>query len=193
MVRVLFGETRRAKDIGRAGTRRFMWAVCPNCGQERWVQISHGAPVAKVCQRCVGTPNLLRVNGKGESCVNWKGGKVINAKGYICVYLPRDDFFRPMTGRSNYVLEHRLVMAKHLGRCLYKWETVHHKNGIKDDNRLDNLELSTNGSHSLEHSRGYRDGYRQGFLDGQSGQIQELKQEIKLLQWHIKERDGVLS
>lgn len=76
---------------------------------------------------------------KGEGARNWNGGRHRLADGYIRV--PTDDLTAPMGGTRGTVLEHRAVMAHSLGRPLLPDETVHHKNGKRDDNHLANLEL----------------------------------------------------
>lgn len=66
-------------------------------------------------------------------------------QGYL--YVPQKD--HPHAYSNGYVLEHRLIMEKHLGRYLrYPEEDVHHLNGIRDDNRLENLKLMTRGEHA---------------------------------------------
>lgn len=60
-----------------------------------------------------------------------------NNHGYVIIYMPE----HPNSHGCGVVQEHVLIISEHLGRPLMKGETVHHKNGIRDDNRIENLEL----------------------------------------------------
>ncbi len=172
------GEIRKGAEIGKAPTQCFIWHACIDCNKERWVLLRRGQPVSLRCRSC---------SRQGILNVNWRGGRYKRQEGYIDIRLLPNDFFRPMASGCGIVMEHRLVMARSLGRCLQPWEVVHHKNGIKDDNRLENLELATIGQHQVAHHKGYKDGYAKGLIDGRDKQIQELKDQISLLQWHINE------
>ena len=72
-----------------------------------------------------------------EKSSNWKGGVAKHADGYLLEIMPS----HPNAIGGRYVLQHRLVMERHLGRYLYKQEIVHHINEIKSDNRIENLRL----------------------------------------------------
>src|SRR3990167_6872913 len=77
-----------------------------------------------------------------ENHPNWKGGRISNGHGYIQIRLEK----------GLYRLEHRLVMERFIGRKLKRFEYVHHKNGIKTDNRIENLALMTPEDHCHHHA-----------------------------------------
>ena len=94
---------------------------------------------------------------KGKKCPQWagnkhgywKGGRTTDKYGYVYVYKPN----HPNAIHGRYVLEHRLVIEKHIGRHLNKEDIVHHINKIKNDNRLDNLVIVSKKDHQRIHHK----------------------------------------
>ena len=118
----------QARDIDRKGNDRYIWTACPRCHKERWLLMYN--------------LKYSKYNGLCINCYNQRGtNKQYSGGGYIKVKLQPNDLFYPMAKKDGYILEHRLVMAQHLGRCLHSWEIVNHRNGNKEDNRIENLQL----------------------------------------------------
>jgi len=106
---------------------------------------------------------------RGEACGKaWKGGRIKQTSGYIKVKAEG----HPYADRWGYVLEHRLVMERKIGRYLHPWERVHHIDGQKDNNEENNLELVSPANHAL---------YTRMCAHC------ELRKRVKLLEWHIKD------
>ena len=110
---------------------------CPNCGKE------------------ISLPqNRLRYYST-DYCVDcWylghrRYGRHKDSVGYVRLRIYNDNPYFSMARHDGYILEHRLVMAQNLGRLLKRWEIVHHKNHIRDDNRIENLWICSGREHQL--------------------------------------------
>lgn len=115
---------------------------CPTCKRQIKYTPNYYKKVfcAKSCRRAQ--------YPSGKNSGNWKSGRHRHPLGYAYRHLDtfsdeEREIVQPMAraGRGMYVLEHRAVMAISLDRPLLSTETVHHKNGVRDDNDLENLEL----------------------------------------------------
>jgi hypothetical protein len=86
---------------------------------------------------------------KGPENPSWRGGRYFDGR-YVRVYSPGHPYGSRRKGQIGYVLEHRLVVEKSIGRYLEPWEIVHHINGVKNDNRIENLQLLPSGEHNCQ-------------------------------------------
>ena len=95
--------------------------VCPTCGKPK-------SSDANNCNACA----AIKKSGPGHPC--WKGGTYHNSIGYLMVYAPG----HPRVGSNGYVREHLRVWMERYGDIPVD-HVIHHLNGVKDDNRLENL------------------------------------------------------
>lgn len=115
--------------------------LCLNCNKEFITdacEIKRGG--GKYCSR-----KCHLIYSQKEKGFNNKGGQMQH-KGYVLIWSPEHP-----NNLKGYVPQHRLVMEKYLGRLLNTTELIHHINGNKSDNNLENLELISPSNHSSLH------------------------------------------
>jgi hypothetical protein len=129
-------------DARRRETWAQVLATCSCCGKEFKTIQCRVADGRRPCCSKVCSATHLKASGKlaGENNPAWVGGRRVHPQGYILV-----------RHKGGYVLEHRLVMEQHIGRELAEDEHVHHKNKVKTDNRIENLQLVTPSEHRYLH------------------------------------------
>ncbi|RLI55074.1 MAG: hypothetical protein DRP09_10970 [Candidatus Thorarchaeota archaeon] len=121
---------------------------CPICKEKRWVdKYAFKKMKTKQCGSCTARLLLEKHRKENERGPGWRGGRSKTKQGYIRIWIEKEDEYIEMAGRDGRALEHRLVMAKHVGRLLKRNEIIHHKDGNRANNKIENLELLTRKNH----------------------------------------------
>ena len=111
---------------------------------------------SKYCSRICSWKNNGKNHGQNVDHETWW----LDGKGYITGRVWRN-------GKCIKIGQHRWIMEQHLGRPLGKTKELHHINGIKTDNRIENLEFMEHGKHTKNHSKGrkHKHGYKLNLTD----------------------------
>lgn len=123
--------------------------------QHQWLGKKHGdVAIEKMRAANIGrkaTPEQRKRMSEQRTGRSRKGflKRIRQTQGYILLWMPN----HPMANKTGYVMEHRLLKSIQLNRILLEGDVVHHLNGKKDDNRLENLEVMSKSAHASHHAK----------------------------------------
>jgi len=161
-----------------------VWARCPDCEEERLVaevSLRRAEQSTGLCKSCSGKAR------RGKKSELWQGGRYGSTKGYVILNVHglegrAKELASKMAHKGGKTIrEHRLVMALHLNRPLTKDEIVHHKDGNKSNNAIENLKLLTRRKHHCGHG----DSFYQKWQEALS-HIRKLEDKIIALGGEVK-------
>lgn len=134
----------RFPSVIRKGGGKYCSRHCQQLASRRRVQL-----VCPACNTTFSVSASVAKRGRVHCSVNCQRPKVsIHSDGYRQLWMPD----HPNAHLNGYILEHRFVMAESIGRPLRNDEVVHHRNGDKQDNRLENLQILSHAEHSKFHN-----------------------------------------
>ncbi len=147
------------KTLGRPRTGKNI--TCIVCGKIKYLSPSVVSGSKFCSHKCQGKYY------SGSRNARWKNGKTLNWAGYVLV-----------DTNGEQAREHRLLMEKYLGRELRSNEVVHHLNGKRDDNRIENLVIMDKREHDSEHTKGSKNPF---YGKRHSTETKEKIRQAKLL------------
>jgi len=130
------GDVAQATTLGQIGSHTMFFDPCIKCGTPHWVRI-HSRNT--YCSRC----GLKHTGPRRDRSSDGR----FTTDGYVIVRVEKTDPLRAMSKAGGWVLEHRLIVARRIGRPLTHNDVIHHINGIRSDNSNGNLQLLTVRTH----------------------------------------------
>lgn len=112
--------------------------------RQRRSEARRGKPLSEATKKKISDTRTIGYNG-----LNGYGHTKLHPKGYVLAYAPQ----HPKASRDGYVMLHTVIMEQSIGRYLENNEEVHHINRIRNDNRLENLQLMDRTEHRAMHMR----------------------------------------
>lgn len=137
-------------SIKKAG--QILWRCECDCGKEKLIRaydLKSGKQKSCGCLNAEKTAERNKKNS-GNKSPCWKGG-IRKSNGYIYIYAP--NHHRANAWGSGYVKRCVLVAEKHFGKIIKSDEIIHHINGNRDDDRIENLAIMTRGQHTSLHHK----------------------------------------